>query len=204
MPRTQSRTGVSIGLQGVREAVRRQERVRFNALLHDVTVDLLHESFYALKRQAVPGVDGVTWQEYEDGLDERLIDLHERIHLGTYQAKPSKRAYIPMGFQYREEAERFLRDVAERMGKFGLALPPEKTRLIEFGRFAAERRRKPGLGKPEAFVYSRKCQTLGVPRQSRRFTPLIKVIILLCPPQRILSAIVHAATDARREQSGME
>jgi RNA-directed DNA polymerase len=59
MPRTQSRAGVTIGLQGVREAARKQEHVRFNALLHHVTVDLLYESFYALKRQAAPGVDGM-------------------------------------------------------------------------------------------------------------------------------------------------
>ena len=319
-PRTQGRAGVSIGLQGVREVARKQEHVRFNALLHHVTVDLLHESFYALKRQATPGVDGVTWREYEDGLGDRLIDLHERIHQGTYRAQPSKRAYIPkgdgklrplgiaaledkiaqqavvsvlnaiyeedflgfsygyrpgrsphhaldalyvgitekkinwileadirgffdnidhgwlikflehriadkrvlrlvrkwlragvseggvwsktelgtpqgavispllanvylhyvldlwvnqwrgrktrgemiivryaddfvLGFQYREEAERFLRDVAERMGKFGLALHPDKTRLIEFGRFAAEDRKKRGMGKPETFDF---------------------------------------------------
>ena len=72
MPRTQSRAGVRIGLQGVREAARKQEHVRFNALLHHVTVELLYESFYALKRQAVPGVDGMTWREYEDGLGERF------------------------------------------------------------------------------------------------------------------------------------
>src|SRR5215472_9387361 len=284
-------------------------RARFTALLHHVTVDLLRDSFYALKREAAPGVDGVTWSEYEDGLEDRLADLHRRVHTGTYRAQPSKRAYIPkpdgrkrplgiaaledkivqqavvrvlnqiyevdflgfsygfrpgrsqhdaldalwvgvmgkkvnwvldadirgffdnidhgwllkflehriadrrilrliqqwlragvsedgqwtetavgtpqgavaspllanvflhyafdlwvqqwrtrsatgdmiivryaddfvVGFQHRREAERFLRELGDRLEKFGLALHPEKTRLIEFGRFAAENRRK--------------------------------------------------------------
>ncbi len=93
-PRTQGRTGVSIGLQGVREAAREKPQVRFTALLHHVTIDLLRESFYALKRRAAPGVDGMTWRQYEDGLEERLVELHERIHRGTYHAQPSKRSYI--------------------------------------------------------------------------------------------------------------
>ena len=59
-----------------------------------MTVDLLRESFYALKRKAAPGVDGVTWHEYETGLEERLVDLHGRVHRGAYRAQPSKRKYI--------------------------------------------------------------------------------------------------------------
>ena len=94
-PRTQSRTGASIGLQGVREAARRDRRARFTALLHHVTVEWLRESFYSLKRAAAPGVDGVTWQEYEERLDERLADLHQRVHRGSYRAQPSRRTYIP-------------------------------------------------------------------------------------------------------------
>ncbi len=46
--------------------------MKFTALLHHLTVDLLRESFYSLKRKAAPGVDGVTWQEYENGLEDRL------------------------------------------------------------------------------------------------------------------------------------
>jgi RNA-directed DNA polymerase len=337
MPRTQSRTGMSIGLQGVREAARKQEHVRFNALLHHVTVDLLYESFYALKRQASPGVDGMTWHEYEDGLGERLVDLHERIHRGTYHAQPSKRSYIPkgdgklrplgvaaledkiveqavvtvlnaiyeedflgfsygfrpkrsphhaldalfvgiterkinwvldadirsffdtidhgwlmkflehriadprvlrlikkwlragvsengtwsktevgtpqgavispllaniylhyvldlwahqwrkrhargemiivrfaddfvLGFQYREEAERFLQELTERMSKFGLVLHSEKTRLIEFGRFAAKNRQKRGLGKPETFDFLGFTHICATTYKAQRFT----------------------------------
>ena len=72
---------------------RRQER--FTALLHHMTVGLLRDSFYALKRQAAPGVDGVTWKEYETGLDGRIADLHNRVHRGAYPAQPSRRVYIP-------------------------------------------------------------------------------------------------------------
>jgi group II intron reverse transcriptase/maturase len=68
--------------------------MKFTALLHHLTVDLLRESFYALKRKAAPGIDGVTWREYQTGLEDRLIDLHGRVHRGAYRAKPSRRAYI--------------------------------------------------------------------------------------------------------------
>ncbi len=57
------------------------------------------------------------------------------------------------GFEHRDDAERFLADLRDRFAKFGLELHPEKTRLIEFGRFAAERRQKRGLGKPETFEF---------------------------------------------------
>jgi RNA-directed DNA polymerase len=69
--------------------------MQFTALLHHVNVDLLRSSYYSLNRHAAEGVDGVTWQEYGDGLEDRLIDLHERIHRGAYQAKPSRRVWIP-------------------------------------------------------------------------------------------------------------
>lgn len=94
-PRTQSRISELSDLHGVRKAARKDKRTRFTALLHHVTVNLLRDGFYALKRGAAPGVDGVSWQEYETDLDEKLADLHGRIHRGTYRAQPSKRAYIP-------------------------------------------------------------------------------------------------------------
>ena len=68
---------------------------RFTTLLHHVSVDLLRESFYGLKRKAAPGVDGVTWKEYETGLEDRLNDLHGRVHRGAYRAQPSRRQWIP-------------------------------------------------------------------------------------------------------------
>jgi len=319
-PRTQSRASASNGLAGVRRRARLDKRARFTALLHHVTVDLLRESFLALKRQAAPGVDGITWQQYEVDLEPRLRDLHGRVHRGAYRAQPSRRTYIPkadgklrplgiaaledkivqqavvtvlnciyeedflgfsygfrpgksqhdaldslwvalmgkkvnwvldsdirgffdnlrhawlekfvehriadprilrlirkwlragvmedgkwsgtrvgtpqgavaspllanvylhyvldlwvqqwrsrnargdvvivryaddfvMGFQHRDEAEWFLNDLRERFAKFGLALHPDKTRLIEFGRFAAENRARRGEGKPATFDF---------------------------------------------------
>ena len=318
--RTPSRENGPSGLDRVRQAAKGDKRLRFTALLHHVNIDLLRSSYYSLKRRAAAGVDGVTWQEYGDGLEERLADLHGRIHRGAYRAKPSRRVWIPkadgrqrplgiaaledkivqpavvevlnqiweedflgfsygfrpgrsqhdaldalyvgitrkkvnyvvdldirsffdkvghdhmekfvrhrigderivrliqkwlkagvmedgqwfetkegtpqgavispllanlylhyvldlwvnawrkkvargdmivvryaddavLGFQYREEAEKFLEDLRERVRKFGLELHPEKTRLIEFGRYAAERRAKRGEGKPETFNF---------------------------------------------------
>src|SRR5258705_6993944 len=92
---TQSGKRVSQGLRGVRQAAKERKQERFTALLHHLTVGLLRDSFFALKRQAAPGVDGVTWQEYETGLEDRLIDLHSRVHRGAYRAQPSRRIYIP-------------------------------------------------------------------------------------------------------------
>jgi RNA-directed DNA polymerase len=92
---TQSEVRVSQGLAGVRKAAREGKELKFTALLHHLTVDLLKEGFYALKRKASPGVDGVTWQEYETDLEDRLVDLHSRVHRGAYQARPSRRVYIP-------------------------------------------------------------------------------------------------------------
>jgi group II intron reverse transcriptase/maturase len=319
-PPTQSGERVSQGLDGVRQVARERKQERFTALLHHVTVDLLRASFFALKRNAAPGVDGVTWREYETGLEDRLIDLHSRVHRGAYRAQPSRRVYIPkadgrqrplgvaaledkivqqavvtvlneiyevdfqgfsygfrpgrdphqaldalnvglqrkrvnwvldadirgffdnmshewtmkfvghrvadnrvlrlirkwlragvsedgawaetkvgtpqgavispllanvylhyvfdlwaeawrekvargdvivvryaddlvVGFQHREEAERFLKEFQERLAKFGLEIHPAKTRLIEFGRFAATSRRKRGAGAPETFTF---------------------------------------------------
>ena len=92
---TQSGERVSQGLNGVRETAKKRRQERFTALLHHLNVDLLRKSYYALKRQAAPGVDGVTWKEYEIGLEDRLIDLHNRVHRGDYRAQPSRRVYIP-------------------------------------------------------------------------------------------------------------
>ena len=317
---TQSEVSVSHGLAGVRKAARERKDLKFTALLHHLTVALFREGFYALKRKASPGVDGVTWQEYETGLEHRLVDLHGRIHRGAYQAQLSRRVFIPkpdgrqrplgvvaledkivqqavatilnqiyeedfrgfsygfrpgrsqhqaldalyvaitrkkvnwmldsdirsffdnlshdwllkfiqhrvadrrvlrliqkwlkagvsedgiwsetkvgtpqgavaspllaniylhyvfdlwveawrkkcasgrvivvryvddtvMGFEHREEAERFLRDLGERMRKFGLELHPDKTRLIEFGRHAERNRKQRGEKKPESFDF---------------------------------------------------
>lgn len=84
----------SLGLDGVRETARAQPELKFTSLLHHVTEDLMTESFFDLKKDAAVGVDDVTWQDYEQGLAERITDLHGRVHRGAYRAKPSKRIYI--------------------------------------------------------------------------------------------------------------
>jgi len=91
---TQSEASVSQGLAGVRKAARENKEMRFTSLLHHVSVDLLRASFHSLKRKAAPGVDGVTWEEYESGLEDRITDLHSRVHRGAYRAQPSRRVYI--------------------------------------------------------------------------------------------------------------
>ena len=317
---TQSRESVPSGLECVRIAARKEGKLKFTALLHHVSIDLLGESYHSLNKKAATGVDGMTWQEYGQNLETRLSDLHGRIHRGAYRAQPSLRVYIPkadgkqrplgiaaledkivqravgkvlnqiweedfegfsygfrpgrsqqdaldalwvgivrkkvnwildldirsffdklqhdwliefvehrigdqrmvrlirkwlkagvmeqgqwaetkegspqgavispilanlylhyvldlwvanwrkkqakgdmiivryaddvvLGFEHREEAERFLEQLRERLRKFGLELHPEKTRLIEFGRYAADRRKKCGEGKPETFNF---------------------------------------------------
>jgi group II intron reverse transcriptase/maturase len=306
-------------------------------LLHHLNVDLLRDSFYALKRKASPGVDGVTRQEYETGLEDRIIDLHSRVHRGAYRAQPSRRVYIPkldgrqrpigiaavedkvlqqavvtilnqiyevdfmgisygfrpgrsphqaldaltvgiqrkkvnwildadvlgffdnlshewalkfiahrvadqrllrliqkwlkagvsedgqwsesnkgtpqgsvasplianvymhylfdlwadvwrrkvakgdviivryaddlvMGFQHRADAERFLREFKERLAKFGLELHPDKTRLIEFGRYATRDREQRGKGKPETFNFLGFTHYCGQRHKTKTFT----------------------------------
>ena len=79
---------MSQGLDGVRQAARARRQERFTALLHHLNVGLLRESFYAFKRQASPGVDGVTWQEYETGLEDRFVDLHGRITVERIEHNP--------------------------------------------------------------------------------------------------------------------
>jgi len=317
---TLSGGSMSQGLARVRQAARDNKEQKFTALLHHLTVDLLRECFSGMNRKAAPGIDDVTWQEYETGLEDGLIDLHSRVHRGAFRALPSRRVYIPkadgrqrplgvaaledklvqqavatilnqiyeeeflgfsygfrpgqsqhraldalsvglktkqvnyvldadirgffdhldhewmmkfvqhrvadprilrliqkwlkagvmeegqwleteegtpqgsgispllaniylhyvfdlwvqawrekcargdvmviryaddsvLGFQYEEDADRFLNDFKERLGKFGLELHPEKTRRIEFGRFAERNRKKRGEGKPETFDF---------------------------------------------------
>ena len=359
-PRTQSRTSELSDLHGVREVARREKRTRFTALLHHVTTELLRDSYYALKRDAAPGVDGVTWQEYEMGLDAKLVDLHCRIHRGTYRAQPSKRAYIskadgrqrPLGlaavedkivqqavvtvlnqifeedflgfsygfrpgrnphraldalwvgimrkkvnwildadirdffsglshewlgkfiehrvadrrilrlirkwlkagvseegewartevgvpqgsvaspllsniylhfvfdlwarhwrkhhamgdvivvrfaddivagFEHRADAERFLKEWKERLQKFGLELHPDKTRLIEFGRDAAEERKRRGEGKPEVFNFLGFTHICGKTRKTGRFIVKRKTI-----PKRLSAKLSELKGELRR------
>lgn len=92
--RTQSWGTAQSGLDRVRESAVKDKRKRFTALLHHVTEELLMEAYKALNRKAVPGVDEVTWEKYGEELPKKLKELHNRIHLGTYKAKASKRARL--------------------------------------------------------------------------------------------------------------
>src|SRR5258708_35718941 len=93
--RTQGRGRVSQALERIRQAARQRKKERFTALLHHISTDCLRMAFFALKRDAAAGADGLTWMTYEADLDRNLIDLHARVHRGVYRALPSRRTYIP-------------------------------------------------------------------------------------------------------------
>ena len=93
--RTPCQSSGPSGLERVREAAKQDGNLKFTALLHHVSIDLLRESYYSLKKKkAAPGVDGMTWQEYGQDLEARLSDLHGRIHRGAYRARPSRKVRI--------------------------------------------------------------------------------------------------------------
>src|ERR1700746_2727739 len=86
---------VSQALARIRQAAKLRKKERFTTLLHHVSVELLRLSFFALKKDAAPGVDGLAWRDYETSLEGNLEDLHDRVHRGAYRALPSRRQYIP-------------------------------------------------------------------------------------------------------------
>jgi RNA-directed DNA polymerase len=318
--RAQSRVSVSQALDRIRKVAKERKKEKFTALFHHISIDLLEEAFYELKENAAPGVDRLTWKDYEADFERNIEDLHNRVQRGAYRALPSRRVYIPkpdgrqrplavaaledkivqravvallstiyeedflgfsygfrpgrgahdaldalcvgiqgkkvsfildadirsffdeisqqwlirflehrigdrritrliqkwlkagiledgvvsvsdrgtgqgsvispllaniylhyaldlwaarwrrrtatgdmiivryaddfiVGFQHESDAQRFLNEMRDRLREFALSLHPEKTRLIEFGRFAAERRQRRGLGKPETFNF---------------------------------------------------
>src|SRR5258708_24420623 len=93
--RTQGRARVTQALARVRKAAKQRKKEKFTALSHHISVDLLREAFLVLKRDAAPGMDGLTWQAYAADLERNLTDLHARVHRGAYRATPSRRTYIP-------------------------------------------------------------------------------------------------------------
>jgi RNA-directed DNA polymerase len=93
--RTQSRDSVSQALDRIRQVVKQGKKAeKLTTLLHHISSDLLRTAFYELKADAAPGVDGVTWKDYEVDLDDNIEDLHARVHRGAYRALPSRRVYI--------------------------------------------------------------------------------------------------------------
>src|SRR5215472_9164200 len=93
--RTQRRANVSQALERIRKVARERKKERFTALFHHLSIDLLEEAFFELKEDAAPGVDRLTWTDYEADLEQNLEDLHARVHRGGYRALPSRRVYIP-------------------------------------------------------------------------------------------------------------
>jgi RNA-directed DNA polymerase len=93
--RTPSRTSVTQALDRIRRTARERKKERFTALLHHIDTDRLEAAFFALKEHAAPGMDGVTWRDYEHNLKGNLEDLHARVHRGAYRPLPSRRVYIP-------------------------------------------------------------------------------------------------------------
>ena len=93
--RTQSRVSVSQALERIRQVARERKKERFTALFHHIGIELLAEAFCELKADAAPGVDRLTWKDYEADLERNLEDLHDRVQRGAYRALPSRRVYIP-------------------------------------------------------------------------------------------------------------
>ena len=93
--RAQNRESVSQALERVRKAARLRKKERFTALFHHLSIAMLRTAFFALKRDAAPGIDGLTWRAYEADLDRRIEDLHGRLHRGAYRELASRRRHIP-------------------------------------------------------------------------------------------------------------
>jgi hypothetical protein len=86
---------MSHALERIRQVAKARKKERFTALFHHISIDLLRAAFFELKGDAAPGVDRLTWRDYEADLGRRLEDLHDRVHRGAYRALPSRRVYIP-------------------------------------------------------------------------------------------------------------
>ena len=93
--RAQSRVSVSQALERIRKVAKERKKEKFTALFHHISIDLLEEAFFELKEDAAPGVDRLTWKDYEAELERNLEDLHDRVQRGAYRALPSRRVYIP-------------------------------------------------------------------------------------------------------------
>ena len=131
--RTLRRDTASNGLIAVRRAARQSKSVRFTALLHHITIDLLKQSYLSLERDSAPGIDGVTWQTYGENLEEKLKELHDKVHRGSYRARPARRTYIPKA----DGSRRPLRSALSRMDA-PRGSTPEDELLVQFQGMIAE------------------------------------------------------------------
>jgi retron-type reverse transcriptase len=86
---------VTQALERIRKVAKERKKERFTALFHHINTELLEEAFFELQENAAPGVDRLTWRDYEADLERNLEDLHERVQRGAYRALPSRRVYIP-------------------------------------------------------------------------------------------------------------
>ncbi len=93
--RAQSRVSVSQALERIRKVAKERKKEKFTALFHHISIELLEEAYFELKEDAAPGVDRLTWMDYEADLERKLEDLHDRVQRGAYRALPSRRVYIP-------------------------------------------------------------------------------------------------------------
>jgi RNA-directed DNA polymerase len=91
-----SRTDAPSALEQVRQAAKKDRKLRFTALLHHIyNLETLRMAYFSLKKEAAPGVDGETWRHYGEQLEINLQDLSEKLKRGAYRAKPVRRVYIP-------------------------------------------------------------------------------------------------------------
>lgn len=96
-PRAQDRQGAPTQVERIGQRAKEKKGEQFHNLLSAIKVPLLKEAYQRLQQDAAPGVDGITWQEYGEHLDARLLDLQDRIHRGSYHPQPVRRVYIPKG-----------------------------------------------------------------------------------------------------------
>ncbi|SDQ36341.1 group II intron reverse transcriptase/maturase [Pseudovibrio sp. Tun.PSC04-5.I4] len=93
--RAQDRESVLSALDRIRNAAKHKKKDKFTALLHHMSPASLREAFYAINRDAAPGIDGVTWQAFEAESDQKIRTLHHKVRTGAYRPKPALRTYIP-------------------------------------------------------------------------------------------------------------
>ena len=86
---------MSTGVRRIAAKAKEDRNLQFRSLAHLVTVDALRTAYRSLRKDAAPGIDGVTWEQYGIGLESKLQALHARLKAGEYRAPPVKRVRIP-------------------------------------------------------------------------------------------------------------